>query len=505
MQQVLNVKQIREADSIAIEEYGIAGDLLMENAARSAAEYILEILADSSAEIGLVDIICGSGNNGGDGFALARHLFEELPVRVLWIGNEDKMSPETLRNFKSVQKFDIDCLHIESDEILNTIQFSTECIIDSMIGVGGSENIKGIANEILKILKTNYALKIAIDSPTGLNADTGITSENCFRADYTITMFAPKAGFYLNEGPDYCGEILTAYLGAPQSIVDFISEISILEEKDLAELIPVRNKRTSKFDYGRVMIIAGSERFSGAACLTANAAISSGAGLVELYSTSLHPSLLPEVIFQKLPMNEYGTINETAFGILKDDIYNSNVIAIGPGLSVNSSTIKFVRLLLEVIPDDKVIIIDADGLKAITKDSKLNKNIILTPHSGEFARLTGLDRIEIEKNPQEIVKEWAIKLNCNIVLKYHPVIITDGERSYWNITGNAGMATGGSGDVLTGIIAGLLAQGLEPLEASAVAVYIHAKAGDLYASHYNEESLTASELINYLPEAMSIR
>jgi NAD(P)H-hydrate epimerase len=219
----------------------------------------------------------------------------------------------------------------------------------------------------------------------------------------------------------------------------------------------------------------------------------------------MHPSLLPEVIFQKLPMNEYGTINETAIGITKDDIYNSNVIAIGPGLSANSNTIKFVRQLLEVIPDDKVIIIDADGLKAINKDSKLNKNIILTPHSGEFARLTGIDRVEIENNSHEIVKEWANKLNCNIVLKSHPVIITDGERSYWNISGNAGMATGGSGDVLTGIIAGLLAQRLEPLEASAVGVYLHAKAGDLYAGNYNEESLTASELINYLPEAMNIR
>jgi NAD(P)H-hydrate epimerase len=374
-----------------------------------------------------------------------------------------------------------------------------------MIGVGGSEDIKGLANEILIKLKSNYALKIAVDAPTGLNTDTGVASEYCFHADFTITMFAPKTGFFLNDGPKVCGNINTAYLGAPQSIVDSLAEISILEDNDLIELIPLREKNTSKFDYGRVMIIAGSEKYLGASCLNANAAITAGAGLVQLYSTNMHPSLLPEIIFQKLPETVDGTIDESSIDIILNDLNNVNTVAIGSGIGDNPSTINFVKQIIELIPNDKVMIIDADGLRAISKDSILNKNIILTPHAGEFSRLTGIERELIEKSPNAYVNEWAKKLNCNIVLKSHPVVIGNDELSYWNITGNAGMATAGSGDVLTGIIAGLAAQGIEPLTASALGVYLHAKAGDIYTDYFNEESLTASELINYLPEAMNIR
>ena len=219
MHHVLTVEQMRAADATAINEYNIAGVLLMENAARSTAEYIEHIFREIDLEFPMIDIICGSGNNGGDGFALARHLHENYPVRVFWIGQQGKMSPETKNNFLSAEKLDIEMHHIETDEDLKFVEFSNDCVIDSMIGVGGSENIKGIALEILKKVKNNPALKIAVDAPTGLNTVSGIAGENCFKADSTITMFAVKTGMLLNDGPDVCGFIYTAYLGAPEQIV----------------------------------------------------------------------------------------------------------------------------------------------------------------------------------------------------------------------------------------------------------------------------------------------
>ncbi|MFH1051595.1 MAG: NAD(P)H-hydrate dehydratase [bacterium] len=509
MRHVLTVEQMRAADKMAIKEFNIPGAILMENAARSSAEYIIEIMDElgfnnqNPCNDPLIDIICGSGNNGGDGFALARHLHELFRLRIFWIGEKSKMSPETLSNFKSVGKLPVEITHIDTLTDLKSIEFSKDCIIDSMIGVGGSENIKGIALDILKKIKNTTALKIAIDSPTGLNTDSGIANSYCFNADFTISMFAEKIGMLVNDGPDVCGTILIAYLGAPETIIEHYSNTHILENYDIGSLIPARKRISSKFDFGRVFMLAGSKKYPGAGALCANSAIVAGAGLVYLHSTKIHHSLLPEIIPLELPQTNTGSISKLVEKELRYEANKSDAIALGPGLSDDNWTTSLIVRLLQELSSEKRVVIDADGLRAINKKSKLNKNTILTPHTGEFSRITGIPRDEIEKRTFELSIEWSNQLNCILVLKHVPVIITDGKQTFINEGGNPGMASGGSGDVLTGLIAGLLAQGIEPLHSAALGTFIHAKAADLYTGQYSQETLTASALLDYIPEVMS--
>ena len=500
MKYILTPVEMRKADSEAINHYHVSSAVLMENAARSSAEYIAQILEERKKLNPLILLLCGSGNNGGDGFALARHLFGKYKIKIAWLGNTGKMSPETLANFKSAESIGIDLSHLSTEEDINHFDFTSDCIIDALIGVGGSENIKGLALQILEKINDIKSIKIAIDSPTGLNTETGICHPKCFRADYTVTMFAVKTGMLMNEGIDRCGKIFIARLGAPELIVKEISKNHILEYSDIAKIIPERKKRTSKFDYGRVLVVAGSNNYPGAAALCANAAVTSGAGLVQLFTTFLHPGIFPDVIPHILPATKTGSISLKAVDTILRAAESANVTAIGPGLGNDNETIEVVKALIRNLPDSINILIDADGLRAIDENSILRKNVILTPHTGEFSRLTGIPRSAVEEKGHLLAKEWAERLNCIIHLKHTPSIITNGEKSYWNIYGNPGMATGGSGDVLSGIISALLAQRIEPLEASAAGAFLHSKAGDLYSEQFQQETLTASDLIDILKE-----
>ena len=494
MQYILTPDEMRKADETAINEFHISSQILMENAARSSAETIVEILEDAIIAEPRLCILCGSGNNGGDGFALARHLHDIFDISLFWIGSEDKMSPETLANFKAIQILGLSVNKIADSDSLNSIDFNFDCIIDSLIGVGGTENVRGLALDILKKIKNIEALKFAIDVPTGLNSETGFANDNCFQADYTITMFAPKTGLYLNDGLFYSGEIITAYLGVPDSILEPISNIFLLDENDVNSILPGRQIRSSKFDYGRVLVIAGSSLYPGAAALCANAAISAGAGLVQLCTTTIHPSLLPEVITHTVASTFEGTIAGSAYDYIIKSSEKADSIVIGPGLGEVEETLNLVRKLINEIKE-KPILIDADALKAIDNTNILRKNMILTPHTGEFARIINMDRLTIEMDSFNVTKSLAKKLNCTILLKHVPSIVTDGTKSYFNINGNPGMATGGCGDVLSGIIGSFLALGIQPLESAALGAFLHAEAGDLYAIENSELTLTASDLI----------
>ncbi len=506
MKYILTPEQIRQADNTAINEYSIPSIVLMENAARSVAEEIAGIFTENSLENPEIIILCGSGNNGGDGFATARHLINShFDVRILWIGNAEKMTYETKTNYESAKRIGIPIMHIESDKDLHYFDFSCDCIIDAMIGVGGSENITGLALDVLKKVHQFDSLKIAVDVPTGLNSETGVGCDFCFAADYTITMFSIKSGMLLNDGVDVCGEIRLANLGAPEFIIESLAESYFLEKDDIDGILPPREKRTSKFDYGRLLILAGSRNFPGAAALCANASVSIGAGLTNLVTTVFHSSIYPEVITNLASETDSGTIESGNYRFIMDLASKANAVIIGPGLGYNYDTINLIKTIIADLPRNINIVIDADGLKAIDKDMYLRKNIILTPHCGEFSRITGIPKDEVVNNSAQLAKEWAKKLNCTILLKNVPTIISNGEVSCWNIQGNPGMAKGGSGDVLSGIIGGLLAQHVEPFEAASLGAYLHSAAGDLYVSTYAEETLTASEIINLLKVVLKDR
>ncbi len=500
MKYILTPGQMRQCDESAINHYGIHGAVLMENAARSAAIYIRNIIGTQIKY--RILILCGSGNNGGDGFALARHLFEDYNVTVAWIGSREKMSHETEVNFTALQKIGVELFHLDSDNDISGFDFGHDCIIDSMIGVGGSENLRGLVVPILKRANSSDAFRVAIDSPTGLNTATGAASSGCFVADLTITMFAVKTGMLIRDGIEVCGEILTADLGAPEFIVQSHSKIRAIEKVDIRKMIPLRRRISSKFDYGRVLVIAGSDSMPGAAALAANAAINSGAGLVYLATTNPHPSLKPEIIPFAMKKTADGTLAVGNYEALAGLIDKCDVIAIGPGIGENKETIGLMGKIIGKAGKDKLVIIDADGLKAIDIKKKYSNNVIITPHIGEFAALINEPRDRIADDAHGFANAWANKLGCTILLKHVPTIITNGSESYWNTNGNPGMATAGSGDVLTGIIAALLPVAANPLEAAALAAFIHASAGDEYCSAYSQETLTAGKMIDYIKEVM---
>lgn len=495
MRYILTPKEMIEADKQAIEEFGIPSAILMENAARSASEFIDNIAKNSHLKSNRVLIICGSGNNGGDGFALARHLYNlNYNVKVYKFGNIDKMSEETKTNLMIIKNLGLSIENMDTMTDVEKLQNNYDVIIDSMIGIGGSENLRGILPTILRRINTFDGIKIAIDVPTGMNAKNGYTSPDCFKADHTITMFAEKAGFHRNAGMKYPGKIHIAYLGINQEIVEKKAKIRAYNQNEIKTILKQRERVSSKFDYGRALIIAGSKNMPGAAALTANAAISSGAGLVELCSPEIHSAVKPEVLSTRITFEDKDGLLDT----LNKSLKKANSIAIGPGLGDKPEVIDFLKDWINLIPVDIPIVIDADGLKAIDKDSKLRQNIILTPHTGEFSNLIETHRKQIEPLSHEYAIEWAEKLNCIIHLKHIPSVTTNGKHSYWTLNGNPGMATAGSGDVLTGIIVALLAQGLEPMQATSLASYIHASAGDFYAREYPQHTMTAGDIIDKL-------
>ncbi len=501
MKYILTPQEMRLCDSTAIEKLNIPSIILMENAARSAADFIRKDLIVSGAAPKIA-IFCGSGNNGGDGFALARHLCEHCDVTIYYIGDTEKMSRETFTNFESASCIGINMVKISEEEDFVLINVDFDIVIDALIGVGGSENLHGLVVPLLKLMNSIDAVKLAIDVPTGLHSLTGVAPDACFLPDHTVTMFATKTGMLINDGPEVCGEICEAELGAPAFILKGASRTFAIESTDMQVLMPRRKRKTSKFDYGKVALIAGSYFYPGAGALCANSAISAGAGLVHLLTSKLHPALFPEVI-PHVNLNrgglEYGIeFIENAMNLIS----KCDSIAIGSGIGSNPNTLQAMREIIFKLPVSIPVVIDADGLKAIVAEDSLSKNVILTPHIGEMALLTGEKREVIAADALQFAKDWAKKLNCIILLKHTPTIITDGESTYLNLNGNPGMATAGSGDVLTGIIATLCAQKKKPLEAAALGAFIHASAGDYFSERYSETGLTASGLIESLKFVM---
>lgn len=501
MKFVLTPDQMRQADKTAIDNYGIPAIVLMENAARSSAAMITKKLRKLKKQTVL--ILCGSGNNGGDGFAIARHLREKFCVVVYWLGDSAKMSPETETNFKAAQNCKIQFFHIKNEKEINELDFDFDCIVDAMIGVGGSENLKGLIVPILQKVNGTTGYKVAVDAPSGLNTLNGSAHKDCFRADLTLTMFAIKTGMILNQGMDVCGEIKIADLGAPRMITNELTKSIILGKKSIELFLPERKRVSSKFDYGRVVVIAGSGKYSGAAALCANSALRAGAGLVQLYTPCKHPALMPEVIAYQLKGSDDDCITLDNYEFLLEECQNAGSIVIGPGLGKDAETIETVKRLLGNIPPNIPLLVDADGLLAIDKNSILRPNIIISPHSGEMSRLTGITRREIEANVLDFAQHWAKKLNCIVHLKYVPSITSDGFSSYINPHGNPGMAVGGSGDVLSGIIGAMAAKVTSQLTlAAAMASRIHSIAGDLCVKRYeDQESLLPTDIIKNIKKA----
>ncbi len=496
MKPILSAQTAKLVDALLIEKYEqSSGLLMMENAARSS----FEIIREKYPTLQNILILCGVGNNGGDGFAIARHFAGVAKCTIYFIGDTAKMSAETRTNYKFAENNKVAITHVHSEGEIAELNFNFDCIIDALIGVGGSENLRGLVVPLLARANRANAIKIAIDVPTGLCATNGAFHSNVFAADLTITMLANKRAFLNKNLRNIIGEVEVGNLGlGDDSYFSDISEWEI-EGKDIAWILPQKHASVSKFDCGRIGIIAGSEQFPGAAALSANAAVASGAGLVHLFTTTMHPALMPEVIPHILSKNDDGCISSNNLDKILIELKKCDVVAIGPGLSNSQDTFELIKKILSEL--NCKIILDADALK-IVGAVNLSNRFILTPHIGEFAKMTNLSVEEINKDRFNIATKFAQKCGACLLLKGSTTLVTDGSITLYSTSGNQGLASGGSGDVLTGMIAAMATNSDKLSNVAAMATFLHGLAADIYVSENSPESLSASKLIGYIGKAI---
>ena len=506
MRSYLTPEGQKNADAHAIKHIGVSGALLMENAASGSAHCIAMWLDASTirSERPSILILCGSGNNGGDGFAIARHLhcMNRFDVKIYHIGNMDGMSPETSANLQSAKSLNIPIEYLQEEDI-SGLSFESDCIIDAILGTGANAELYGMPHAILKrIHELNVyekSLCIAIDIPSGIEAESGEAHQYVFKAHGTCTMFSEKVGMQLYPAKTHCGDIEIIMLGIPESIANEHSTVFSLEDEDIRNVIGTRNAQSHKYNYGRVMIISGSRDMSGAPALCAMSAFRMGVGLVEVMTPIIHPALPPEALLSLIPMDEDGGMNvEALIQKVIESLPKTNAIVCGPGLGLRAGKL-IVQELLKLnlsIP----VILDADAIPS--EIMCLPSNWVITPHAGECSRMTGIQRTEIEQFPLRNITQIAKEMQCIVHLKSVPACSSDGTKTYLTRTGNPGMATAGSGDILSGMIGALLSRGINPLEATALSAMLHGEAGDFAASVFGEESMSASDIIASIPHVM---
>ncbi|MBL4936314.1 NAD(P)H-hydrate dehydratase [Clostridium sp. YIM B02515] len=483
---------MREIDKYCIDILKIPSIVLMENAALKIIEN-LELDKWFS-----FTVVCGKGNNGGDGLAVARHLFVlGKKVEVFLIGTEENLIGDTKTNYFILKNMGIKINKISNLEDINELRDSAvrcDVVVDSIFGTGLSKKIDGIYDDAISIINENSKYILSVDVPSGFNSDNGTAMGNCVRANKTVTFQLYKKGFLSYGSDKYTGEIIVEDIGIPEFVIDKFHENEfIIDKKMIKDRLITRDKYSHKGDYGRILIVAGSKGFSGAAYIAAEGAVRSGAGLVTLCcSEELQIGL-------SMKLTEAMTISFNDRDRLKGALLKCNSIAIGPGMGNNEDTFEVVKYALENAKCP--VVIDADGINVLKESLFILKNreqgVILTPHLGEMARITGLDIDYIKENRIKVSEEFAKEYGVVIILKGYNTIITDGTTTIINPTGNSSMASGGMGDCLTGIIASFIGQGYKLMEAAALSTYIHGYAGD----RLSEEMfcVNASHILESLP------
>lgn len=499
-----NTSQIRNLDSFAIKRLNVPGMVLMENAAIG----IYQSIMDKVNNITSVGFVCGKGNNGGDGYAVARHFSNAgYDVKVITLGQESELSEDCKINFNILKNLSTQRknLKLKLFNNLKDINWLKDCdvIVDAMLGSGFSGELKEPYASIVKSLNKFSAIKCAIDVPTGLNADAGF-GDAIFNSDLTITLGEFKKGLFVNCGYEFCGEVVLKEIGIGNDYFENITpDTYLIEPEDAYSFLPERKKSVHKYSAGKVLSIAGSYKYPGAASLTSTSALIAGAGasilvIPESSKKLIHKDLL-EVVVESYGTGKTKFLDNEALNSLNEKIKWSDVVAIGPGVGREVDTINAVRQFL-IEQKFKFAVLDADALFALDKVylEKVNlEKCILTPHLGEFSNLLGLDIKEIEKDILKYGREFSTRYKCILVLKGAPTIIfnPNGE-AFINTTGNSGMAKFGSGDVLTGIIAGLLSQIKNTEQAAISGVYLHSLSADLLLSDKPISNYLASDVMN---------
>ncbi len=505
--------EMKEIDRAAIEENGISANILMERAGLAVSLKVKDLYYGKK-----IVVLCGSGNNGGDGLAAARNLHNwGFKVNVLILAKKNSLSPDSNAQYHMANKAGVT---VEFRDSINERDIHGGVVVDAVFGTGLSRHVKGGIAAAFHFINDSGVPVISVDIPSGISSDTGEIMGEAVMADYTVTFGLPKRGHFLHPGAEYTGKLFVEDIGFPNKLL--CSEkipVSLIQSSTIRELIPERRAYSHKGDYGHIFLVAGSKGKTGAALLAAKACLRSGAGLVTLgvpeSLTDIFQCRVTEEMTMSLPDDSGGMLAAEALDrILNFANQKADVLAIGPGIGISGSTEKIISGIIRhsAVP----VIIDADGLNSIAGNVNILKKarspIILTPHPGEMKRLLSQKpRIDMETGkPPEFSQndrittamKFAQETETYLVLKGVPTVIAvPGKKAFINITGNPGMATAGSGDVLTGIIASLIGQGLNPLEASLLGVYIHGSAGDIAAAKKGAHSLIASDITESLPDA----
>lgn len=512
MIKVVTAEEMREKDRFTIEEIGVPGVILMENAGQAAFRVIRQKLNDVVDP--LVYIFCGKGNNGGDGFVVARHLWNEgVYVRVFCVVEEDQIAGDARINYNILKNMNLPIEFVSTiDQIRALENEPPDILVDALLGTGIKGAVQGFTKEVIDFINKNLETTVvAIDLPSGLNASTGEVAGSAIRADITVTMALPKRCHVLYPAKNYVGQLYIADIGIPPFVLhkDDV-KVDMLDEEDI--VLPFRYPDANKYEVGKVAVLAGSKGYTGAAALTARAALKMGAGLVILgIPESLNPIMeqkLTEVITRPLPETAELSIGAASLPSIQELLEWADVLAIGPGLGRSEEVQETIIAILKNFK--KPTVIDADALFALANrpqilDGNHHAHWILTPHLGEFRRfLPGESKESLATNRIELAQEFARKHGLTLLLKGAPTLVAlPDRRVYLNPTGNSGLASGGTGDVLTGFIAGLLAQGYDPDEAAYTASFVHGYTADYIVEKETVYTLLAGDLITHLGPALN--
>ena len=511
---VVTAEIMQKLDRRTIEEASIPGIVLMENAGRGA---VREILA-SYPEIlkGKVAILAGSGNNGGDGYVIARYLMNRgVHVKIFLLAERDKVKGDARSNLDILLKMNASITEVKDLDVWKAILPELEgysLIVDAIFGTGLRSEVRGLVKEVINDINRFNIPKVAVDLPSGLNANTGEVLGACVKAKLTITFALPKRGLLIYPGADFAGRLKVVDIGIPSYILDK-EKISdhLLSFESLSQFVKAREPNSHKGDYGHVLIIAGSQGKTGAAALSCHAAVRMGAGLVTLgipeSLNSIMEEKLTEVMTEPLAEEKPGFLGISSFEKIERLMEGKKVLALGPGISNHEGATKLVHRIVE--ESNIPLVIDADGVNALSFDTGPLKRakvpVILTPHPGEMARLVGLSSKEVQKDRITIARDFAQTHGCYLVLKGMRSLIAEPEGNVFiNPTGNAGMASGGMGDVLTGMIPGFIAQSYDIATSIKLAVFMHGLAGDLVAFEKGPVGLIAGDLVNEIPRVLKV-
>ncbi|MDD3581237.1 MAG: NAD(P)H-hydrate dehydratase [Desulfobacca sp.] len=507
---LLTADQMRQLDRQAIEAIGIPSIVLMENAGRTTYQILRREFPDLT---GLVTVIAGRGNNGGDGFVVARYLAHEgLAVQVLALGEKTRIRGDALTNLQILEQIGVDVTEVTTETELTShldTLYGSDLIVDAIFGTGLNAEVGGLYRQVIEMLNNLPVPVLAVDFPSGLCADSGQALGAAVVAEVTVTYGWPKLGQILPPGRDHVGRLWQVDISIPPNLAETMP-IELAEAQAMRILLPPRPFASHKGTYGHLLVLAGSEGKTGAATLTALAGLRVGAGLV----TAGVPASLNDILEIKLteamtlPLPEApGTraLGTAALAPLAAFWTGKSAIALGPGLGTHPETGQLVR---EIVRRASMpLVIDADGLNALAEDLTCLEQaagpIILTPHPGEMSRLVDKSTREIQAERLEQAQALAQRYKVIVVLKGAQTVVADPEgRVSINPTGNPALASGGTGDVLTGMIGGFLAQGLEPFDAARLGVYLHGLAADQRADWQGDCGLLAGELLEELPEVI---